>query len=187
MKTKLCHWTVMATMLLAGCLPSLNPVYTDSDLVFDPALVGVWKQPKSSATWAFSKRDDKSYDLAYTDEKGRTGRFIARMAKLDGTLFLDLYPAEFQADESALYKFHLVPIHTVYLVRRTTPRVDLAAIDYDWLEKLLAEHPDAIAHATFDGRKLITASTTELQAFVLQHKEAFRGDFSLERQLENKN
>jgi hypothetical protein len=178
---------MVATLFLTGCLPSLNPVYTDRDLVFDPGVVGLWKQPKSKASWEFTKRDDKSYNLVYTDEEGHSGRFIARLARVDETLFLDLFPQEVQDEGSGFYKFHLVPIHTIYVVRRTTPDVELAAIDYEWLEGFLTEHPGSIPHATFNGRRLITASTQELQAFVLQHKDAFKTKFSLQRGSANTN
>ena len=181
MKATLLGWTMIATLFLAGCLPSLNPVYTDRDLIFDPAVVGLWKQPKSRASWNFTKRDDKSYNLVYTDENGYSGRFIARLARIDETLFLDLFPQEIQDDENSFYKAHLVPIHTVYLVRHTTPDVELAAIDYEWLERFLAEQPGSLPHATFNGRKMITASTQELQEFVIQHKDAFKNEFRLQR------
>lgn len=182
MKAKFGHWAMIALVLFTGCLPSLNPVYTEKDLIFDPQLVGLWKQPKSAATWGFSKGDDKSYELVYTDEAGHSGQFTARLAQIDGMVFLDLFPQEIQNDENAFYKFHLVPIHTIYLVRKTKPALELAAIDYHWLEDFLAKHPDGIAHATFNGRKLITASTADLQAFLLQHKDAFKGELALQRQ-----
>lgn len=185
MKAKYFQWTVIAAVLLAGCLPSLNPIYTERDLIFDPAVVGSWKQPNSRASWEFTKRDDKSYNLVYTDENGYSGRFIARLARIEETVFLDLFPQQNASDESGFYKFHLVPIHTIYLVRRTTPELELAAIDHKWLEKFLAEHPGTVANATFDGRKLITASTAELQAFVLQHKEAFKAEFKLRHEPAN--
>ena len=181
MNAKIYCSIVTATILLSGCLLSLNPVYTDRDLVFDPDVVGVWKQPQSAASWEFTKRDEKSYVLVYTDENGHLGRFIARLARINGTLFLDLYPQEVQGEANSFYKAHLVPIHTVYLVRRTTPNVVLGAIDMAWLDKYLAENPGALAHARLNDHNLITASTAELQAFLLQHKDAFKGEVSLER------
>jgi hypothetical protein len=54
-RTTLCGWS-----LVAGCIPSLNPLYTDENIVFEPALVGVWKQPQGTARWEFTKLDDKS-------------------------------------------------------------------------------------------------------------------------------
>jgi hypothetical protein len=183
MKAKSGHWAMIALVFLTGCLPSLNPVFTEKDLIFDPAFIGLWKQPKAGESWEFTQADDKSYNLVYTDEAGHTGRFAARLAQIEGTIFLDLFPKEIQDDQNAFYKFHLVPIHTIYLVRKTKPNLELDALDYRWLDEYLAKHPDAIAHSTFNGRKLITASTADLQAFVLQHKAAFNAKFVLERQV----
>jgi hypothetical protein len=175
-------WGLVALTLFAGCVPSLNAVYTNENLVFDPAVVGVWLQPGSKATWDFSKRDDTSYRLIYTDKDGHTGVFTAHLANVEGTLFLDLYPEQVPIEANSFYKFHLVPIHTIYLVRRTEPALELAAINYQWLEKYLTEHPHAIPFATFDGRKMLTAPTADVQAFVLEHKQMFSGDFNLQRQ-----
>jgi hypothetical protein len=168
--------------LLAGCIPSLNPVYTDQQLVFNSNLLGEWALADGKDKWEFSKRDDKSYQLVYTDADGHQGRFVARLADLNGSLFLDLFPVQTEDDAAGFYKFHLVPIHSIYRVIQAEPRqLKLAAIDYTWFDKYLTDHPGAIQFATFNGRKLITASTSDVQAFVLEHQEMFKGEFSLER------
>ncbi|MBI1902555.1 MAG: hypothetical protein HYS13_15750 [Planctomycetia bacterium] len=181
MKTRSARFWLAALALLAGCVPSLNPVYKEKEVRFDPSVLGVWGQPESKARWEFTKHDESSYALAYTDEEGRKGRFIARLADIDGTLFLDLFPQEAEAEASGFYKFHLIPIHTIYLVRRVQPELELAAIDYKWLDNFLTEHPDAIPHATFNGRKLITAPTESVREFVLAHRDSFTGQYKLER------
>jgi hypothetical protein len=161
---------------------SLNPAYTESELTFDPALVGVWKQPESNATWEVKKGGDKSYTVVYTDMDGHQGRFIGHLAKVDEMLLLDLLPEDMAAPESAFYKLHIVPTHSVYLVRRTTPHLEVAAIDYKWLEEYLTENPTVLPHVTFDGRKIITASTTELQNFVRRHATAFKVSVTMFRE-----
>ncbi len=174
-------WSLIFLTILSGCIPSLNPLYTDENLVFEPALLGVWKQPQGSARWEFSKLDDKSYRLLYTDDEGQQGRFVGRLARLEGDLFLDLYPEDPQMDASGFYKFHLVPIHTIYRIRGTQPKLQLAAIDFRWLDRYLTSHPQEIECATFNGRKLITAPTPAVQKFVLAHKDQFTSDFPLQK------
>jgi hypothetical protein len=52
------------------------------------------------------------------------------------------------------------------------------------LEKLLEENPDAIAHVEVKDRPVLTASTKELQAFVLKYAETdkiFTDEIVLER------
>jgi hypothetical protein len=103
------------------------------------------------------------------------------LAEIEGTLFLDLYPENRQAGAAPFFEIHFAPLHTIYRVDQTTPKVKLAAIDYGWLDKLLTEHPDAIQHAVFNGSKLITAPTKDVQAFVVKHKDAFNANLVLER------
>ena len=182
MNKKLLSCGIVIVATVAGCIPSLNPAYKEENLIFKSQFVGVWSQPNSKAKWNFAKRDDKSYTLAYQDEEGRQGRFIGHLANIEGTLFLDLFPEEANGAANGFYKFHMVPIHTIYLVRETEPGLKMAAIDYRWLEKYLAEHGDEIATATFDGRKMITAQTADVQKFLLKHKGEFRGDFNLVRE-----
>lgn len=182
MNKKLLFCGAIILAAVAGCIPSLNPAYKEENLIFNSQFIGVWSQPNSKAKWNFSKRDDKSYALSYQDEEGRQGRFIAHLAKIEGILFLDLYPEETNGAANGFYKFHLVPIHTIYLVRETEPGLKMAAIDHQWLDKYLAEHGDEIATATFDGRKMITAPTEDVQKFLVKHKAEFRGDFNLVRE-----
>ena len=174
-------WTMIALTLFAGCIPSLNAVYTDETLVFDTALLGIWKQPATTARWDFSKLDEKSYRLVYTDEEGKQGRFIGRLATLEGELFLDLYPEEVRTDANGFYNLHLVPIHTLYRVRKNKGQLELAAIDFKWLDEYLTSHPDEIEFAVFSGRKLLTAPTASVQKFVVAHKDMFTGNFDLQK------
>ena len=37
---------VVLFLLTAGCLPSLNGIYTEADLVFESKILGLWKQEK---------------------------------------------------------------------------------------------------------------------------------------------
>lgn len=182
MNLKLSLAGLTGLILLTGCIPSLNPLYTEADRVYEPAAVGTWNQTDSKATWEFARRDEKSYDLLYTDDNGRQGRFVAHLVELDGERFLDIFPDEVDFQASGFYKFHLVPIHTVYRVRQIEPNLELAAIDFKWLEKHLNENPDSIQVASFNGRKLISAPTEEVQAFVVRHKDMFTAEFNLERQ-----
>jgi hypothetical protein len=169
---------------LAGCIPSLNPVYTNDDLVFDKALVGEWTAAKGESKWVFTKQDD-GYRLVYTEKNGKQGIFAAHLAEIDGARFLDLYPEKQPSDAAGFYQAHYVPIHTVYLVRSVKPTLELVAIDLGWLGDYLAKNPDAIEHAGQENRILITAPTKELQQFLLKHLDRFTGEIKLERVAES--
>jgi len=172
-------------VLVAGCVPSLQPLYTDRDVVFDPALVGVWAQDKDTReNWAFTKDDEKSYKLVYTDKDGKAGPFVAHLLKVGSTQFLDLYPLDPKLAENNFYKLHLVAAHTFLLVSQIQPTLRMAPLNPDWLKKFLATNPTAIRHETVDDRIVLTAGPGELQAFLLAHlktKDAFPEPVELER------
>lgn len=174
-------------VLAAGCVPSLHPVYTEDQLVFDKNLVGQWVASNVDVKWNFEKLDDHRYRLLYTDAKGQRGRFLACVASIDDadTRLLDLVPEAVQTPDEAsvFYKLHLIPIHTVYLLRSVTEsQVQLAAIDYKWLDQYLDQNPTAIEFMTINGHKVITAPTKDVQAFVLEHKDKFTQTIQLRRQ-----
>lgn len=161
---------IVALASLAGCIQSLYPIYTDKDLVFEPALVGTWaEKPDSKETWRFSKVDDTTYELVQTEDDGKTGTFVARLASVKGTLLLDLYPKDPELNATDYYKFHLRFVHSFILVTQVAPTLQMAPMDYDWLKGFLKTHPKAVRHEVVDDQLILTAPTRELQAFVLAH------------------
>jgi hypothetical protein len=171
--------------LVGGCVPCLRPIYTDKDLVFETALVGLWSGPNSAASWHFTKSGEKAYRLVHTDDKGRKGVFDAHLAKLDGMLFLDLYPQAPRAPMNELYQFHIQPVHTFLRVYQITPALQMSCMDPKWLKEYLEEQPDALRHEKQGDRLLVTASTEQLQAFLIKHgstDKAFGEPSDLKRQ-----
>lgn len=160
-------------LLLAGCLPSVNPLYTEQDLVFDPALIGVWREkPSSRDSWIFTKRNEKSYQLVLTDDD-KSSPFVAHLLKLGEQRFLNMQPDKEPIEgleTESTYQSLLVRGHLFLRVDQIEPKLRLAAIDADWLDDFLKKNPDALAHSRPDDRQLVlTASTAELQKFVLKH------------------
>lgn len=171
MKTSACIALVGAAVLLAGCISSLHPFYTEKDLVFDPDLVGCWSQGEDKETWKFLKKDKKVYELVYTGSKGKSGKFDVHLFEVEGKRFIDMLPKDPQMEEPEFYKFHLLPMHGMMHVKQVKPTLQLQMPNPDWLQEHLKEHPDAIAHEVVDDRPILTASTGELQKFWRRHLE----------------
>lgn len=189
MKTRILSLFVLA---LAGCVPSWNPFYTEKDVVFDPAFVGVWRpvaaRESSKELWSFTKGGDKVFQLQQTDEEGRKASFEARLFKLKDQRFLDLYLTKVESDDlqaNAWASISLVPAHLLLKVEQSEPALKLAAMNPDWMQKFLKKNPDAIAHRVVsDGNIVLSANTEELQKFVLAHiddKEFFGGAMEMKR------
>ena len=163
---------------LTGCIPtSINPLYTKQDLVFDPALIGVWRgEGNSKETWAFEKAGDTEYKFVYTEEDGKTGRFEAHLLKLGNTRFLDFFPDEAGIEEmnrSGFYKVHLLRTHSFLKVTRIEPALQMAPLDLKWLREFLGKNPKAIRHHKIgegdETQIVLTDSTAELRKFVEDH------------------
>ena len=160
-------------VLVAGCVPSLHPLYTEEDLVYDPALVGTWTEEESEDTWTFRKLGDKGYDLIYT-EGGVPARFEAHLVTVGEFLFLDTYPGEPDI-KNGFYLIHLVPAHTFLRIGIEGDVLRYAMLDLDWLKKMIAEEKVDIGHEEMEGGILLTAPPKELQEFLMKYAEDDKG------------
>src|SRR6266542_5525707 len=108
--------------LMSGCFPtSIHPLYTEEDLVFEPALTGVWRG-EDGETWNFTKADDKKFRLVYTDKESKAAQFEVHRVKLGDAVFLDFYPEDQpdrETNRSDVYQFHFVPVHSFAKVSET--------------------------------------------------------------------
>ena len=160
--------------LLNACIPSINPFYTEKDLVFDNRLVGEWQTKDSGEkpeTWNFTRDGDKAYKLLVTDKDGKQGRFEAHVFQLKQEYFLDLRPDECQyaTNQADLIAVCMFPGHLLARVPQFEPELKLAFFDTEWLEKYVKTNPQSLALHADDKARILTGETGDLQRFVLQH------------------
>jgi hypothetical protein len=164
---------VAAAALLAACIPSVNPFYTEKDVVLDPNLLGEWQEKDNANNpeiWKFEQSTNNAFDLTVTEE-GKTGKFRAHLFKLKQERFLDLIPTEcnFATNQAYLVGFSVFPGHLLMRVGQTDPELQIAVCDYDWLGKFLQKNPKALGHHMEDENMVLTADTRDLQKFVMNH------------------
>jgi len=168
--------------ILGGCIPvmSLHRLYTKEDVVFEEKLVGTWvDDPKSpKTTWEFSRAEagEKAYKLVYSDDKGKKGSFVVHLVKLENRLFLDVLPSQFPSEQQDWEKmkwaynfFFFVPAHTFIKIDSIEPQLKMRRTVNDEMKELFKEEPDAVKHELVEDEIILTASTKELQAFVLKY------------------
>ena len=183
MKTKKFLFYVLAA-LLGGCIPvmSLHPLFTEETLVFEDKLLGTWVDD-SNNIWEFKSpnEQEKIYKLIFVDNEGQKGLFDARLTKLENKLFLDVYPSEPPWDEEDPNKVEwsfntlfFMPVHTFIKINGIEPELKLQLTDDDELKKLLKENPNAVEHTSTEDKFVLTASTEELQAFVVKYADDSR-------------
>jgi hypothetical protein len=94
---------------------------------------------------------------------------MAHLTKIDGFLFLDLYPDVADFPGGDLYRTHFIPAHTFMIVMEIKPKLKAAFMDLDWLKSFLSKNPAALGHELVDGKVVVTASTEELRSFLGRH------------------
>ena len=164
---------------LVGCyVPSIHPLYTNQDLIFNPELVGQWLESENGKSqWVFAKKEDKSYALRITQEDKRVFVFTAHLLKVGEYHFLDIFPdTEDDTNDNFLLK-SMLPVHSFIRIKQLTPTLELEIMNTNWLNEFMKSNPEAIKHETMlVGEKdepltVLTAKPKELQAFLTKHEK----------------
>jgi hypothetical protein len=170
-------------IFLTGCVPSLHPLFTDKDLIFDPALLGSWVDEDGKNIWEFQKSGENAYELVYTENE-EPAKFQAHLVKLGDFLFLDIFPEEPEM-KNGLYKGLLIPAHGFSRIWIERDSVRLAYMDPDWLKEMINKKKVKIGYDLIDQGLILTAPTEDLQKFAVKYAEddkAFSVKTELHRQ-----
>lgn len=155
------------TLLLAACTPSLEPLYTEQDKTFDPALLGVWRDAEKGKDYFVATRSAGSaYRILQTDGGG-TAVFTARLVELNGARFVDLYPDK-PAVPNGFYGGHLIRAHTFGQIWLHGNQLRIALLDPDWF-KTEAAKSAALTLTAADEDLLLLAPTAQLRQFAARH------------------
>ncbi|MGC8743695.1 MAG: hypothetical protein ACP5T0_07445 [Verrucomicrobiia bacterium] len=186
---------IIALLFITGCLVrSINPLYTEKNLIFDEKLLGEWKVKLD--VWKFSKQGN-GYLLTQIDNEGKKAEFEVHLLKLGKYRFLDFYLKEFDKDlGKKLNSFgllHLIPAHSFMRVESIEKdETKLRVFSLDWLKKTVEQNPNIIPHILVHDKDypdvILTAETSKLQDFVLNNVEDAFDDLeiTLERQNDDK-
>jgi len=159
-------------LAVTGCLvTSVYPFYTAKDVVFEPALTGSWTNASDAEErWEFAANTN-NYRVTYMT-KNATNVMPATLFKLHDNLFLDLFSPEMNDEVQP----PPIPSHFLFRMTQIKPTVKMAPMNYEWLTGLLAENPKALRHHLIGDEKdkdkqrlVLTADTTDLQAFIVKH------------------
>jgi len=164
---------VLLAIIITGCVPSLNPIFTDKDLIFDPALLGTWGNDDPREKWVFEKSGSKAYKLKQTDGEGLSAEFDARLARIGDYKFLDLMVTNIDEKHFKMNgwaAFSMIPAHLILQVHEIGPKLKIAVMSPDWVKEWLEKNSKSLEHRKLgDDRYIITATTKDLQKFVLEH------------------
>jgi hypothetical protein len=180
-------------LILTSCLDTLYPIFTADDVEFDPSLLGTWKykddnqkthfnefkklptERKNELTGLVSSITDKCYLESSIDSSGLVEQqnFVF-LVKLDDHYYLDYYPAELSSDKmiDQAFKDHQIKTHKSYRIDFASKDLfHLRRFDKGFLDNLIMNNKINIRHVSVQRKNVITASTRELQKFIIQYGE----------------
>jgi hypothetical protein len=186
---KLAFYLAVVGLILTGCIvTSVHPFYTQKDVVSGKTLMGKWKDTKESKDyWVFEPGSQDSLKLTIISGE-ETNLISAHLFTIDQSLFLDLFPLK--PDASGCPPG--IPSHMLLRVDQMQPTLKIAALNHDWLLKLVQQHPGNISHLIVkdpdkseNQRVVLTAETAKLQRFVhkqMKNPEAWQDASELQRE-----
>lgn len=180
--------------MLGGCLTTFYPIFHEQDIINNDNLVGYWKclNKQNEITGFLNIKkipEDKKNDLSekirnvankgflitkLNPEGGIDGLFYVFLVKIGKGSYFDFYPAETEGQKkvNADHKVQFVKFHTSYKYEaRDINHFAMKLFDQDFLEELITKQQIHLRYEVADGRKIITATTDELQKFISQYGE----------------
>jgi hypothetical protein len=151
---------LLAALGSSACLVvSLQPMYDDSSVVFEEALIGRWENPDDQISATVERGDWKSYKISYTD-RSSTRTLNGNLTNVEGVLFLDL--TEMRGADPGPY---LIPVHGVFRVSLDGDTLAAAPLDYGWFTRAVAQKTGGRLNLALDDRRnvVMTSPTEELR------------------------
>ena len=155
--------------IFTGCIvTSIHPFYTENVIISDADLVGEWTKEDGEGSLIFTQDGEKKYKLILQEEND-TLRFEVHLFKLQQQLFLDLYPLSSEKEDETFWGLHFLPLHSILFVKQIEPTFQFASLGQQWLKNQIKNDSLCVAHETVGDRIILTASSKDLQKFLVSH------------------
>ncbi|MEE9565897.1 MAG: hypothetical protein V3W17_00185 [Desulfobacteria bacterium] len=155
---------------------SINPLYSDETVVFEPAFLGTWTAGDEG--FVVEKRGDEYYTVtARLSGDDWLNPLEVHLVQLGQHYFVDIYPED---DNEALNKgyYPYLPTHAFLAFELEGDVLKLGMLDDDWLQEKLESGETDIKYARPPGDRSgcpylvgLGSSTEELQRFFLKYGE----------------
>ena len=155
------------TSLFLGCISSLNPLFTEKELIFNPDLLGDWSDGETKLS--FTREGEKGYlfNTSWDEEEYKT-----HLVKLDNNTYLDIYLLD--TLNNGLSDPTSFSGHYFYKIEIKKVEIILSLIDDALVDSLINDSGGQMPYKeSKDGWLLLTASTEKLQKFFRENENLF--------------
>ncbi len=146
--------------VLAGCteVRSIEPLHAPDTLVFDPALLGVWKEDDGPGLYVVREGRDRSYEIFVTSTENESAqRYRGHLVRLAGEWFLDVTDAGNTG--------FAVPAYGFARVRSRGDEMEVAFLETEYLRKEVIPK-SGLSRFSVEKTVILTAPTADLVDWV---------------------
>ena len=157
---------LVAALLTTACsdLLSVEPLASDRNTVFDPALLGNWRILDKNDDIIVSVREGNNhgYDILWVDVKSDSKSHLdGQLVEINGQHVLDVSPHD--ADAGAFF----VPGHAFLYLTSLPNGLKIQFLDSKWLQEQVTQSR-LLPHSASGAHPVITATTADMQDFFTQ-------------------
>lgn len=154
---------VAGSIVLTGCVVSVDAVIPDSAATFDSRLLGAWEEVGGSDRAVVTRDSGGSYTIAYTGDMG-TAQLSARLGRLGPRLVLDVWPAKPENRSEGPATDLMIPGHVLLALEIAGDSVVVAALDADTLLAALRSRALRLASTEAVNQLVLLGRTDDLRA-----------------------
>ncbi len=195
-KTLIAIATIGILLFTTACVTTtLHPIYERNQLIQLSEFEGEWISTRS--VWTIKKDMGNSYKLSYKEcddpineprqySSCTIADFKVHLIKLGDDYYADFRPTEYLNSENQFLQYHIRSLHSFARINANKERLQFEFMDNQWLFDYLSTNKESIAHVKSEQDVILTASTQELQKFIISHKdneEAYLETIELHRRI----
>ncbi len=179
--------SILACLPLIGCPSySMHSLYTDTDVVAEPALEGTWVSldPGDKGEMTFKKVSDYEYSMAVVDPDMKASQtYKVHLVRLGGQLFMDLVFDDQTVDGAKLDDpLGVLATHVILKLKISGDDLAYGTLEDDAIRKPNPTGGAPLDYLETDEGLLVTAPTDALRRYVSAHTEDVFSSFdSLKR------
>jgi hypothetical protein len=164
------------SIVASGCTLTLHSLFTAKDVVYDPALEGIWQNAEATFTIKSFDKPNGRYSLQTSMKDQPAAEFRATLGTIGTHRFLELTPERpTTIHPKTFYGGHFIQLHSFWKVALNEDKLTLTAMSTEWLNVGIKQNKLNIKYEKPDnggsGFLFLTASTQELQDFVAKYAD----------------
>jgi hypothetical protein len=125
---------VVLLVSFLGCpVRSLSPIFNENDLVFDPTLLGLWKNTEQDEVLIFQRLGENRYYVQRYENEGDSSAYNVQLGRIGGYWFIDSYAIQNDDD------YHMLSTHLIWRIRFNDDTLRISSLEMDWLEEMIED------------------------------------------------